>query len=653
MPRLRTIQNSMTAGELDPLLRGRTDIKHYFSGLDKARNVFLLPQGGARRRAGFDFIDTLPTVVATGALSESRCVPFVFSTTQSYRMIFCDLKILVYLEKTLVATITSPYGTADMAGINWTQSLDTMYIFHAGFAPYSLVRGGDHATWTLAILALDSAPRYQFTAASSNPATTLTPSAVTGTVNLTAGAAVFSAPNVGQYVNGNGGRARIVSFTSTTVVKAYMETPFFDTTAIASGDWDLETGYEDAWSATRGWPISGSFHQGRLVIGGARDLPMTMWLSKVNDFTNFDLGTNLDDEGIAVTLASDDVAAIRQVYSGRHLQIFTSSAEFFVPSTAAITPNSIEIRRTTNFGAAEGLRVWNVDGATIFVNRTGGAIREFLFVDTEQAYHAESLSLLASHLVVTPVDTAFRKSTSTEDADYLLVINSDGTMGVMNTLRTQNITGWSLVETQGLIKSVGVELDTMYFVVERTINGTAVMHIEYFDNANALDASTVITAGLPTDTFTGLDHLNGETVEVIADGNRLTPVLVSGGSATIERDAETSVEFGIRFKATGDDYTIKTMPIERELQDGTMIGRKKRVVEVTLDVNSTKSMKVNNNRIAFRQLGEDLLDSSTPSFTGQKVIEGLLGWSDEAQIEIGDDVPLPATINSLAYKVAV
>lgn len=653
MPRLQTIQNSFTAGELDPLLKGRTDLQQYFNGCESARNVFLLPQGGASRRHGFEYIDTLPTVVATGALSEARCASFVFSTTQTYKVIFCDLKILIYLGKTLVATVTSPYGTADMVKMNWTQSLDTMYIFNEDYPIYELKRGATHSSWTLTAVTIASTPRYQFTPAVSNPAATLTPSAVTGTVDLTASAGVFSAADVGQYINGNGGRARIISFTSTTVVKAYMETPFYDTTAIASGSWDKETGYEDAWSATRGYPRCGTFHQGRLVIGGSRDLPMTVWLSQINDFLNFDLGTNLADEGIAATLYADDVAAINQVYSGRHLQIFTSSAEFFVPSDEAVTPNNIEIRRTTNFGSADNIRVFNASGATLFLNRTQGAIREFLYVDLEQSYQAQSLSLLASHLVRTPVDMAYRQSTSTNTADYLLVVNSDGTLAILNTLRTQDITGWSLIETQGTVKAVGVELDTIFFVVERTINGTPVRYIEYFDDKHSLDASTYINTGLPASTFTGLDHLNGETVQVVADGAVLTPVLVSGGSATIERPATTEVEFGLKYKATGDDYTITTMPIEQTLQDGTMIGKKKRVVEVTALVNETQSIKINGNRVAFRSLGGDLLDVATEPFTGQKVAEGLLGYGDEAQVEVGDDVPLPATINAVAYKVSV
>lgn len=661
MPRVHSVQNSFVAGELDPLLVGRTDIKHYFQGCELARNVFLLPQGGARRRPGLEYIDTLPTVVADGSLSESRCISFEFSTTQTYKLIFSDLKISVYLGKTLQATITTPWYSADLAKLTFTQSLDTMLIFHEDYPVQKLVRGASHTIWTLSALAFDAIPNYRFTPVDSNPAATLTPSAITGTVDLTASAGVFTSADVGQYISGNGGYARIVSYTSATVVKAYVITPFWDVTAIAAGSWTLESGYEPAWSATRGYPRTGTFHQSRLVIGGSRDLPQSLWFSKIDLFFDFDLGTNLDDEGIALTLDTDEVSAINAIFSGRHLQIYTSNAEFFVPTYTSggsvITPNSIEVRRATRNGSIEGLRVHNVDGATMFVNRSGGALREFLYIDTEQSYASSNMSLLSAHLIRTPVDTAFRKATSTEDADYMLIVNSDGTLAMLNTLRDQELNGWSLQETDGLFKSCAVELDTMFFVVERTLNGVTSRFIEYFDDKHSLDNSFYTTAGLPTDTFTGLSRFDGLSIEVVADGARLPNVTVASGTAVISRNAETEVELGLNFvqtgDSTGDGYKVKTMPVDTQLPDGTMIGRKKRVVEITAQVDSTQSLKLNDNVIGFRQIGGALLDVSPIPFTGYKVAEGLLGFSDKGYAEVGDDVPLPATINSLAYKLAV
>ena len=158
---------------------------------------------------------------------------------------------------------------------------------------------------------------------------------------------------------------------------------------------------EQAFSAARGWPVSVCFHQDRLVIGGSRDLPNRLWLSKSADLFNFDLGEGLDDEAIEFPILSDQVNAIRYVFSGRHLQVFTSGAEWMVTGDP-LTPTSIQLFRQTRVGSPVDRTVppQDVDGATVFVPRAGPQLRAFLFTDTEQAYQASDLALLAHHMMI-------------------------------------------------------------------------------------------------------------------------------------------------------------------------------------------------------------------------------------------------------------
>jgi hypothetical protein len=146
-------------------------------------------------------------------------------------------------------------------------------------------------------------------------------------------------------------------------------------------DWE-----EPAFSSRRGWPVSCGFHQDRLVIGGSRDLPNRLWLSKSADLFNFDLGEGLDDEAIEFAILSDQVNAIRGVFSGRHLQVFTSGAEFMVTGDP-LTPGNVQLKRQTRIGSPTQRYIppRDVDGATLFVARSGRELREFLFADVEQA----------------------------------------------------------------------------------------------------------------------------------------------------------------------------------------------------------------------------------------------------------------------------
>ncbi len=160
---------------------------------------------------------------------------------------------------------------ARLGNITWTQSADTLIVCHPDIQPVKIVRGANDASWTATALAFDSIPKYAFTLTTSEPAATLTPSAVSGKVTLTASTSVFTASDVGKYINADPqGRAKIVQYTSGTVVNAITEFPFFNTSAIASGSWELEAGYEDVWSSTKGWPRSVTFHEGRLYFGGSK-----------------------------------------------------------------------------------------------------------------------------------------------------------------------------------------------------------------------------------------------------------------------------------------------------------------------------------------------------------------------------------------------
>jgi hypothetical protein len=177
----------------------------------------------------------------------------------------------------------------------------------------------------------------------------------------------FEDAAVGEYINvlSGFGRARIVEYVSHTEVKAYVEIPFFDTSAIASGEFETEHGYEESWSATRGYPRSGTFHEGRLYFGGAKNRPSTIWGSRVSDYFNFDPGESLDDAAVEATLDTGTFNAIVDVYAGRHLQVFTTGGEFYVPQSLdePITPSNLIVKQQTAFGMKPGIRVQNVDGA--------------------------------------------------------------------------------------------------------------------------------------------------------------------------------------------------------------------------------------------------------------------------------------------------
>ena len=492
MPRVVKVQTNFAVGEINPELRGRIDLQQYESALERARNVVCKPQGSVERRPGLKFVFSVPSTASPE--DGIRLVPFTFSTTQTYMMVFSGGRMYVFKNgvqvtainggsddfldvSSSVSGVTEGIASSRLDNLWYTQSADTLLLFEETMTPIKIVRGANDATWTVSDIAFSSIPKFAFTITTATPSATLTPSAVSGQITLTASGSVFTSDHVGQYIeaNNNFGRARIIEQTSGTVVKATTEVPFFSTDAIASGSWTLETGYEAAWSSSRKWPRTATFHEGRLIIGGSFSLPSTVWASRVGDFFDFDPGQSLDDEGMQATIDTNQLNAIVGVFSGRDLQIFTTGTEFICPQIdgSPLTPLSFIFKPMTTRGSKQGTQPVSTEGGTLYLQRGGKAIREFLFSDVEGAYVSNDISMLSSHLLQTPTRMCMRRGTNVDEGDLLTITNSgDGSMAVFSILRSQNIIAPSLFTTDGSFLDCQVEdSDTplLYSVIKRTL----------------------------------------------------------------------------------------------------------------------------------------------------------------------------------------
>jgi hypothetical protein len=733
MSRIISIQNDFTAGELDPKLRARTDIAQYKSGLTTARNVSIQPQGGAKRRDGTKFVAELDS----GAGTAVRMVSFEFSIDDSYMLVFTPGKMYVFKDGTQITNINgsgndfltvAALTSTIIPTMNWVQSADTVIVVHEDLAPLKILRGAGDSDWTASDLDFVFIPKYAYTLNTDSPQYTITPSATSGNITITASSVTtdtgtaqagttttitlknatsytsddqcngfsihltagtgsgqyrhisdydattkvatvypafdpapdgttsysihaFGEDSVDEYFNAiNGfGRVRITEYVSNTSVKAYVEIPFFDTSALASGDWELEYGYEDAWSADRGYPRSVTFHEGRLFFGGLKNRPSTLYGSRVSDFFNFNPGESLDDAAVEATLDTGTFNAIVDIYSGRHLQIFTTGSEFYVPQTLdnPITPSNLIVKHQTSFGTRPGVRLQNVDGATLFVQRQGKSLQEFIYSDAVQAYTSAKISLLSSHLLKSPGEMAVRVSTSTDEGDRLLIVNDDdGSIACYTLLRSQNVIAPSEWITDGQFLNIGVDVDDIYTVVKRTVNSVDVYYVELFDSDTLLDS---VKSGGAAASVT-MDHLEGETVKIIRDGiiepDQIVPA--SPFTVTFANAATASHEVGLNFTPE-----VKTLPFEPNLPSGSLKGFKKRILEVNAELFETQSLTIDGKLVPFRQFGTGVFGGAVPEYTGIKTLPSMLGYTYDGQVTIGQEVPLKMTLLGIDYKVSI
>jgi len=648
MARFVQIQTNFTSGELDPLVRSRVDIDSYKNALETARNVICQPQGGVSRRPGTKFINELAGTPASGI----RLVSFEFSIDDSYMLCFTNDTMYVYKNKALVHTETSTgIGSAYLEKMCWTQSADTLIIVHEDLAPRKIVRGASDTDWTVSTISFDSIPNYAFTLSIFNTAAAghLTPSEVTGKVTLTSQHSIFTADHVGQYINVTPqGRARIVEVTTGSTVNVVTEFPFFDTSEIANADWELEIGYEDVWSVSKGYPRTVTFHQGRLYFGGSKSRPSTIWGSKVGLFFDFEPVEGLDDDAVEATLDTNTFNAITDIISGRDLQIFTTGGEFAVQQEGlvAITPSNFFLSTTSASGSKEGIRVKQLESGILFVQRQGKVLSEIAYSDATLSYESSKVSLLSGHLLKNPNNMDIRRAVSTDENDLLLLTNGDdGSITAYSLLRSQNVIAPTEFTTVGSFLDVAVDITDIYVATKRTDSGVDKYYVEVFDNDSLTDCGVVGT----TSATANMAHLEGAIVNCLSDGYvELDQTVASGGTVTFSNPPTASSECGLPI-----DVEIKTMPTEVKLQSGTRIGFRKRIVEVNALLYKTQNIVINGNLVPIRSLGSGALDEPVPEFTGTKTLHGILGYSSNGQITVTQSSPLKLTLLGLEYKVAV
>ena len=459
----------------------------------------------------------------------------------------------------------------------------------------------------------------------------------------------FKAAAVNQYINAQPqGRARIVEVLSDTKVRAVTEYPFFSTSDIDPGKWEVEHGYEDVWSSAKGWPRTVTFHEGRLYFGGSKSRPSTIWGSKIGLFFDFVPSESLDDDAVEATLDTNDLNVITDIISARDFQVFTSGGEFFVPQqgTDPITPLTFTFKNVSRNGIKPGTRVQSVESGSVYIQRQGKSLNEFLFSDTQLTYITQRISLLSGHLLKGPQRISLRRASSTEEADLLLMTNAnDGTMAVFSIMRSQQITSPSEYTTDGEFIDVGVDVTQIYVVTKRVFNGTTRYFVERFQDDLYTDCAFV---GGAAASASSLPHI-AKSLNVITDGVPQTNETVSGGgSVTFDRASATSYEVGLPITVYA-----KTMPVEIKLQTGSRVSFKKRIVEISAVLEETQNIVLNNQPVAFRLLDNPLLDDPEPTFTGIKRVNGVLGYSREQSIEVSQNLPLKMNLLGLDYRVAV
>ena len=415
-----------------------------------------------------------------------------------------------------------------------------------------------------------------------------------------------------------------------------------------------------AFSATTGHPAAVSFYEQRLVFANTTAQPQTIFFSVAGSFEDFNDGVNPAD-ALIYTIGSNQVNVIRYLASGRVLIVGTSGGEFAVSAsgtTEPISPTNAQIKRQANYGSAN-IQPIQVGNVTMFVQRASRKIRELVYNFDEDSYQAPDLTVLAEHITESGItELAFQQ----EPDNVVWCVLTNGKFVGMTYRREENVVGWheqiiggSFGSGNAVVESVAVipgdlNEDEVFLVVKRTIGGATKRYIEFFSNfdfgSDVQDAffvdSGLTYSGSAATTISGLDHLEGQTVSILANGATHPDKTVSSGSVTLDRSV-TKAHIGLSYNST-----LQTMRIDAGGTEGTAQGKIKRIHDITLRLFRTVGIQVGSSetdldRIPFRS-SANAMDQALPLFTGDKEVEFRGGFDNDGFIVVKQNQPLPATI---------
>lgn len=489
-----------------------------------------------------------------------------------------------------------------------------------------------------------------------SPQTTCTPGAkdpVGTTTTLTLGAAGWRAGDVGSVVRLNGGLLRVTGYTSTTVVNAVILRELSATVAAPALAWSLEC---PVWSASFGYPRTGTIYQQRLIAGGTTKQPRTVWGSRSAEPLDFERWTN-DDDSFAFTIDSDESTAIRYISAGQELAVFTESAEYSMRGGVEkpITPTNVRIKPESNHGCAS-VRPVQINRETVFVQRAGRKVRAYGYRYDFDGFSSPDIAAIAEHLTKTGITSM---TYAQEPEQMLWATRSDGVLLSCTIDRDQqpSVLAWAQHSTTGVVEWVTSlpygDREQVWVIVRREINGATVRYIERIDdslqfeiNGTDYEIGSMVDCGVVFNTPGGatsfsVPHLIGQTVDIVADGSKMAARIVPiTGIVTINRPG-FKVLVGLHFKS---EVTLLTPEVQTQL--GSAQGQQVRDGRVVLKFLDSIAARVRTNdgleeEIPWRQLDTQTLDQSPVPYTGLLNVTKL-GWANGySELTVVQDEPMP------------
>ena len=393
------------------------------------------------------------------------------------------------------------------------------------------------------------------------------------------------------------------------------------------------------------------FYEQRLYFAGSDTKPTTLWGSKSGDYERHTPGVK-DDDPVVYTLT--DTNPICWLKPCSWLLCGTAGSEWRLSSSSSdtlpITPTNITAKSNTAYGSAQVIPQ-AVGDVILFVQRHGLKVRELSLPQYATALVAQDVTILSEHITKSGIiETAYQRTPD----QIFWGIRADGQLVGCTYERLQEVVAWHRHTTPGLFESVacipGPIQDEVWVVVNRVIGGATKRCIEFIEDRDFgpdQHDCYFVDCGLsyddsPVTEVSGLDYLEGDTVDILADGAVVAPQVVAAGKVTLPQAASV-VHVGLPYIST-----LAPVRPEAGAQDGTSQGKMKRIHGAVVRLYRSLGLKLGPDADSLEEMPfrfpSDLMGAPPPLFTGDKKLAFDGAYDSDGFMEIMQDKPLPCTV---------
>lgn len=572
--------------------------------------------------------------------------------------------------------IPSPYLQADLLDLHFEQSLDVLTITHTGYAPRELRRGGG-TKWYFSVISFVSALAAPVAAAAtatigtagagralSYVVTAVGAGADESLVSNVVTSAAINLSGIGNYVT--------VTWAAVSGVLRYnvykLEGGIYGFIGQASGLSFIDDNIAadtatcppenvNPFPGAGDWPAAVGYHEQRRCFGGTTNKPQNFWGTRSGTESNLQTAIpTREDDSLQFKIAARKNQTIRHIVSMQDMLLLTASAEWRVRAAdgGALTPATFSAK-TQSFVGSSMVQPQLFNTTVVFCAARGGHVREMGFSNEAGGWITGDLSLRTPHRFDNK--TILDAATSLSPYPIIWFVSSAGNLLSLTYVPEQNVGAWASHDTDGTFESVccvaeGNE-DVLYAVVNRTIGGVTKRYIErlatrqFATQADAFFVDCGLTySGAPTSTLSGLTHLEGKTVSILADGAVRPSRVVTGGAIALDAPCSKA---SVGLPITAD---LELLPMAVQVQ-GFGFGRPKNVNTVWLRVYQSLGIKAGPSLTDLKEYAARTIEpfGSPPSLqTRECEINLEPTWQDGGQVFVRQDQPLPLTIVSMTLE---